>query len=544
MKLFQQLLVAPAALGLMAPMAAQAADLNIDGVSDYSAAGEQVTSVSQFSDVYPTDWAYQALSSLTERYGCVAGYPGGTFGGNRSITRYEAAALLNACLDRVTEVSDDVKRLLSEFGPELAVLKGRVDGIEARVGDMAAGQFSTTTKLSGVATFVVGANGFSGDDAFASSDTSNPRHANAGKTDGGTVLSYDLQLELATSFTGEDLLNTVLRAGNFGSNGFGGAGYTELSTLETGFDSGDQLKVDKLWYSFPWGDDFTVIAGPLVGAEDMLAVNPSLYGSETILDVFTYSGAPGTYGRPLGGGAGLSWNQGDIDVSANYVSTNASNSNPASGGGLLTEAAGSSAIMQVAYSKENWGVAVAYNYASTDHQNILGGSTGTSLANAVHDIGPTNSYSLSTWWSPAETGLIPTLSAGWGINTVEDNDDRENTTYDSATTQSWAVGMEWEDAFMDGNIFGFAFGQPNFVTEIDYDSSTKDDDAEDGNYAMEWWYKIQVSDNITVTPAIFYLSRPFGDQTDQRQDTHGGDAGSKDSTFRNFGALVKTTFTF
>ncbi len=98
MKLFQQLLVAPAALGLMAPMAAQAADLNIDGVSDYSAAGEQVTSASQFSDVHPTDWAYQALSSLTERYGCVAGYPGGRFNGNSSITRYEAAALLNACL--------------------------------------------------------------------------------------------------------------------------------------------------------------------------------------------------------------------------------------------------------------------------------------------------------------------------------------------------------------------------------------------------------------------------------------------------------------
>ncbi len=541
MKLFQQLLVAPAALGLMAPMAAQAADLNIDGVSEYSAAGEQVTSVSQFSDVYPTDWAYQALSSLTERYGCVAGYPGGTFGGNRSITRYEAAALLNACLDRVTEVSDDVKRLLSEFGPELAVLKGKVDGIEARIGDMAAGQFSTTTKMSGAATFVVGANGFSGDEAFASSDTSNPRHANAGDTDGGTVFSYDLQLELATSFTGEDFLNTVLRAGNFGSNGFGGSGYTELSTLETGFGSSDQLKVDKLWYSFPYGDDLTVTFGPLVGSEDMLAVNPSLYGSETILDVFTYAGAPGTYGRPLGGGAGVSWNQGDIDVSANYVSTNASSSNTATGGGIMNEAAANSVAFQLAYSKENWGTAIAYNYASTDHQNILGGSTGTSLANAVHDMGPTNSYSISTWWSPSETGLIPTLSAGWGINKVDDEDD-SNATYDSATTQSWAVGMEWEDAFLDGNILGFAFGQPNFVTDIDYDTSTTDDDAEDGNYAMEWWYKIQVSDNITVTPAIFYLSRPFGDQTDQRSDL--SDAGSKDSTFSNFGALVKTTFMF
>ncbi|MGB1622183.1 MAG: porin, partial [Synechococcus sp.] len=78
MKLFQQLLVAPAALGLLAPVA-QAADLNIAGVSDYASAvdvsnSEQVTSVTQFSDVYPTDWAYQALSNLVEQYGCVAGY--------------------------------------------------------------------------------------------------------------------------------------------------------------------------------------------------------------------------------------------------------------------------------------------------------------------------------------------------------------------------------------------------------------------------------------------------------------------------------------
>ena len=114
MKLFQQLLVAPAALGLLAPVA-QAADLNIAGVSDY-ASEEQVTSVTQFSDVYPTDWA---LSNLVEQYGCVAGYPNGTFRGKRAMTRYEAAALLNACLDRITEITDELRRLIKEFETEL-----------------------------------------------------------------------------------------------------------------------------------------------------------------------------------------------------------------------------------------------------------------------------------------------------------------------------------------------------------------------------------------------------------------------------------------
>ena len=82
-------------------IAATAADLNLEAMSKY-ASKEQVTSISQFGDVKPTDWAYQALSNLIDRYGCVAGYPNGTFDGGRTLARFEAAALLNACLDRFT----------------------------------------------------------------------------------------------------------------------------------------------------------------------------------------------------------------------------------------------------------------------------------------------------------------------------------------------------------------------------------------------------------------------------------------------------------
>ncbi|MFU8884705.1 MAG: iron uptake porin, partial [Cyanobacteriota bacterium] len=162
MKPFQQLLLAMAGTGLLAPMAASAQDAtSLSSTATISSYMEQqdidrfrawesqnqVTSVSQFNDVRPTDWAYQALSNLIERYGCVAGYPDGTFKGGRAMTRFEAAALLNACLDRVTEVTDELKRLMAEFEKELAVLKGRVDGLEAKVGELEAQQFSTTTKL-------------------------------------------------------------------------------------------------------------------------------------------------------------------------------------------------------------------------------------------------------------------------------------------------------------------------------------------------------------------------------------------------------------
>ncbi|MFM9046822.1 MAG: iron uptake porin, partial [Cyanobium sp.] len=283
MKLFQQLLVAPAALGLLAPFAANAADLNLSGVNQY-ASKDQVNSINKFSDVNHSDWAYQALSNLIERYGCVAGYPDGTYRGQTAMTRYEAAALLNACLDRITEITDELKKLMKEFEKELAVIRGRVDGLEAKVGELEATQFSTTTKLQGQATFVIGAVNASGDSRGAGfrsgfrpgSGTEYPNFGNAFNANvtvprpireirngpitnqkdidrairrnsrsaaskynemyGATSFNYDFRLNFITSFTGKDQLYTRLRTGNF-SNAFNGNGVnlTALDVASNGF---------------------------------------------------------------------------------------------------------------------------------------------------------------------------------------------------------------------------------------------------------------------------------------------------------------------
>ena len=249
MGFIQPILIASAALGVLASTselksrASHAADLNINGVSDYAASADQVTSVTQFSDVYPTDWAYQALSNLVEQYGCVAGYPNGTFRGNRAMTRYEAAALLNACLDRVTEVTDEVRGLVAEFETELAILRGRVDGLEARVGQLEATKFSTTTKLKGKATFVAGAIDSEDDADKAVYDAFN--------------FPYDLRLSLKTSFTGKDLLFTRLRGGNMK----GGSAFSSgLRKLDVSGMSGNTMEIDRLYYRFPVGKSFTAIA--------------------------------------------------------------------------------------------------------------------------------------------------------------------------------------------------------------------------------------------------------------------------------------------
>lgn len=122
----------------------------------------QVTSVSQLSDVQSTDLAFQALQSLGERYGCITGYTDSTYRGNRALTRYEFAADLNACLDRVnkliaTATADQVtkedittlQRLQEEFATEIASLGGRVGALETATAEPEANQFSTTTKLNG-----------------------------------------------------------------------------------------------------------------------------------------------------------------------------------------------------------------------------------------------------------------------------------------------------------------------------------------------------------------------------------------------------------
>jgi hypothetical protein len=517
-----QLQLASVLFGVMAPFGVSASELIPDAMGRYAAGTtrlEQVSSVSQFSDVQPTDWAYQALSNLIERYGCVAGYANGSMRGERALTRYEAAALLNDCLDRITEVTDELKRLMKEFEQELAVLKGRVDGMETKVGELEATQFSTTTKLSGLATFVLGANSFSG-------SASHLVQANKAAF-GAATFNYDLQLNFDTSFTGNDLLRTTLRSGNFDGdhNSFGGAGPSGLSQLEVAFqeDAGPNIVgIDRLFYQFPLGD-FTFTLGGRVGQEDMLAIWPSVYPAETVLDVLTLGGAPGAYNKNLGAGAGVWWQRNGFAISANYVTANGSNGNP-NEGGIATDGAGGTGTVQIGYTAEQWGLVATYSYIQNANDLFVYATNFT--LDSFQNPGDTSAFGLSAYWQPAQSGWIPSISAGWGINSTN----YSGTVNDQglvSTSQSWSVGLQWEDAFLKGNVLGMAVGQAPFATSL-----KGGDTPNDSNYAWEWWYKVQVSDQISITPALFYLNRPLG------ADTPGG------KSFQQLGGLIKTSFSF
>jgi hypothetical protein len=472
-----------------------ASDLNLAGVEKYASA-EQVTSISQFSDVQPTDWAYQALGNLIERYGCVAGYPNGTYMGGKALSRYEAAALLNACLDRVTEVTDELKRLTKEFAAELAVLKGRVDGLEAQVTTLEAQQFSTTTKLRGEANFVIG-----NVDDYKTKD-GDRTHA---------AFNYDLRLNLDTSFTGADLLRTRLRSSNFSSNPFGSS--SSLFKLDkadnTSSEAGNNVVIDRLFYQFPaFNNKATITAGALVRNTEIAWV-PTAYDSK-ILDFFQVGGTPGVYNKAVGSGFGIQYGKKGLVAGVNYVAQNGADSST----GEFDKSGALNTLAQVGYRGTNWGAAFGYRYGTEGTRvrtyNGLNGASGTLVPGQT-----SNGYALNAYWEPTQSGWIPSISVGYGWNTVS------GTKSDATNSQSWMAGLTWDDVFVDGNTAGIAVGQaPTGENRNgkDLDKST----------LLEFFYKYQVSDNISITPAIFYAS------DNQRL--------AKNSS--NWGGVIQTTFKF
>ncbi|NET09781.1 MAG: iron uptake porin, partial [Symploca sp. SIO2B6] len=304
--LIKTLLVAPAVLGatVVASSGALAQDATsadaLAQINEYSLEGQsgalpQVTSVSQLSDVQPTDWAFQALQSLVERYGCIAGYPDGTYRGNRALTRYEFAAGLNACLDRVNELiaaglADKVsredlavlQRLQEEFAAELATLRGRVDALEARVAEVEANQFSTTSKLKGEVIFANQV-GISEDDSLDDATEA--------------TFGYRVRLNIDTSFTGEDRLRTRLQARSLDG--------VSSDTFGRAFgDSGDgSFTLDDLVYTFPFGPAEIIIGANSISCDDFVASTISPLDSASSGSISDF-GFPGQYSIACDGTAG------------------------------------------------------------------------------------------------------------------------------------------------------------------------------------------------------------------------------------------------
>ena len=464
----------------------------------------QVSSVSQLSDVQPTDWAFQALQSLIERYGCIAGYPNGTYRGNRPMTRYEFAAGLNACLDRVNELiasatSDLVtkedlatlQRLQEEFSAELANLRGRVDALEARTAELESNQFSTTTKLNGEAIFAVAS--VFGDNA---ADRDNNSNNNPDLQD-NIILADRVRLNFDTSFMGKDRLRVRLQGRNI-TEFQGNVTGTRMTRLGFDGDEDNDVVLDDLYYYFPLGDKVRVVVS---------AANTELNALVETLSPFESSGSGSIsrFGRfnPIyrtAGSTGLVVNYQFSDrASLDLAYMVRDPEDPSGENGLFNGNYGALAQFIFEPIKNlNLGLTYVHSYnAGGSNSGVnLTGSTGS--ANAIRPFGnvatSTNSFGLETSW---RISSLFTLSGWLGYSFAE-----SEVSNDSADILNYAVTLAFPDLGGKGNLAGIVFGMPPKVI----DSSLEED--QDTSLHIEGFYRLQVTDNISITPGVFVITNP------------------------------------
>ncbi len=473
----------------------------------------QVTSVSQLSDVQPTDWAFQALQSLVERYGCIAGYPDGTFRGNRAATRYELAAALNACLDQISdrfatkEDLETVKALQEEFKAELATLKGRVDGLEARTATLEAQQFSTTTKLSGLAVFGAQYGQTLGDQGFdISTDGSDPG-ADDLDDERATAIGA-VFLNFNTSFSGSDLLQTTLFMGNGGGDLIGAAeiGSTPSNPGNqalfvpgqfyfTGFPG--NVGLFRLAYTFKPIEDLAVTVAPLFYPTDIIDVNSYTSPVTGLSSWFMINNpliTPYELNFKGGAGAAFDWNPngGPISVRAVYAAADAGSSiaNPAFGGGLFGDPYQATAELEYARtfgSNDANNFAVRLQYTNSATSNISQNAGGINAEVTFGRFGLFGRYGISGSNAYGDANPIPyspVLGAGEYL------------------AQTWQAGFGVHDLFVPGSLLAASVGQP-FINDLPSSDALEINNRTQTN--IEAFYRFPVNDNISISPIIMAI---------------------------------------
>ena len=409
------MLVASAAIGLIAPIGAQANDINIEGMNNYSRSKSSSKK--------------QQFNSKT-------------------------------------------------FANELSKVNSKIDGLESQFNDFEAGGFSDTTIMNGKAIFDVGG-----------------VENSSGDLSEAVGFQYTYQLNLNTSFTGDDDLYVRLKTGN-ATDVFSSKTYGTYLSSSNGND--DTIKVDKIWYSFPVGEKNTVWIGPKIENYYMHGATPSIYAP--ITKQFKLGGNGAAYGASTDSGVGWAYNADNgFSVSSNVVSKQNGTTN-----GFLTGEAKTNWSTQVGYTTDQYHVslitALKYNGWTDSYYT-------TSLGKARPDGNSTN-YGLRAYWRPdTESQVVPEISGGYDTSTVEGQD---------ADTDAFFIGLTWKDTFQADDKIGLALGQPQ----------TADTDTVEP-FTWEAYYSFKINESVTMTPTIFGAT----DRT--------GTAGT-DLT----GAVVKTTFKF
>ncbi len=296
------------------------------------------------------------------------------------------------------------------------------------------GGFSETTAASFSADFAIG--------------------AVDGNASEAVTAGYSFQIDLSTSFTGQDSFDVSLDAGN--------ADDGTLDELDLN-DGGDGLKVDGISYTFPLGDRTTVFVGDSVDGSKLYST-ACVYGGVTdTLDDCGNASSAMTEGQGTAAGASFDIGNG-FSAALGYTGDGTTE-------GLMTKEGTDVYGGQITYTADSFGASVTYaNVESADDTTYWG---------------------LNGYWTPAETGTaVPSISVGYEMG--------DPTT--AVDTEQWFVGLQWDE--MGPGTLGAAIGTNGAISEGSSDY-----------YMYEAFYSYAVNDSMTITPVVYIEEASAGDQT-------------------------------
>jgi len=510
----------------------------------------QVTSVSELRDVQPTEWAYEALKSLVERYGCIVGYPDRTFRGNRALSRWEFAAGLNACMnvmerliqENVAVLREDIdklRKMAEQFQQELAAMGARVDNLEARTSYLEDNQFSTTTKLNGITVFALV-------DQYGDNRSYDWRQEN--QLDIGRIgepppitsrptFSSRVRLNFDTSFTGKDRLRTRLQAGSVPNL----ATTTGTNMARLAFDGSDpenNVTINKLWYRFPMGNFTGWVGAWGLALDDVFETyNPYLESGDTgALSRFSRYN-PFVNRGPEGTGGAVTYKFSDqFSLTATYLAQEGQANDPInrtytsggrefeSGSGLFNGSYTTGAQFNYkASSNLKIGFAYLHKYYRQGNVNLTNG-TGSRVASDPFFGAATSmdTYNLQATWKLADavnlSGWFGYASAqGEGYNSSSSGfssvarrpQDRSGL---GADLWTWNAALSFLDLGKEGAVLSFSGGllpYAPYVASLNGDYINNDCNAP---YIVEAQYAFPINKNIQITPGVYAILNAEGNE--------------------------------
>ncbi len=476
----------------------------------------QITGVTQLADIAPTDWAFEALRSLVERYGCIQGYPTRLFNGKQALSRAEFAAGLNACLSRLSELiaqstADAVRKedlvllqkLQEQFAAELATLRGRVDVAEARISQLQADQFSPTTKLFGQVVTGLQVRSANQADFFPVDGVKDARDP---ATNANVITNA--QFSLVTQFSPNSLLLTGLQAG-IGSTAPRLTNDTRLGyegpTVPTG-----SLVLSDLTYRHRFGKNFAIVAG--AAGVNMVNVFRGANRVESAgfgpLSAFAQRNPILSIGAGQGG-VGFDWQfLPRASMQAVYSAGNPSNPTGRPGNSGILGGRTTFGLQFTFAPRNNLDLAIHYVNAYSPNGSLNTRVGDDQLSTTRMN---TNAVGATLSWR-----ALPSLVVGGWLGYTTSAIPGEP---GSVETNNWMLFFNFPNLFRRGNLGGIYIGQPPRISSSNLPIGENIPDLLTGGLGrpgaqpsstlhLEAFYRWRLSRNISLTPGVIVILDP------------------------------------